>query len=107
MAPKLWPQRKTLPLWRQLLDAGNDAWVANGELLRGGHDISPSSLCRLLHRWTDRGWLERRGWFERRRAESDDRVVSWRLTLHGRTQVRLMIDDDERERAISRDRRTR
>lgn len=89
---KLWPKRKTLPLWRALLDAGNDVWVPTAALLEA-HPITSGPMSLLLNRWLDRGWLEREQLTLGRPAE-------WRLTLHGRSQVRLMIEDDERERAV-------
>lgn len=93
----LWPLRSTLPLWRALLDAGNDVWVDTAVVFAAWGGRSRGSMSTLLHRWKGRGWLEHRV------VPSDDLpqgATQWRLTFNGRIQVRLMIEDDDRERAV-------
>ena len=74
----------TKPLLRVLLDAGNDAWVANAELLAVHRPRKATTLSEILRRLMERGWLERR---------AENNRAFWRLTLAGRIAARRILGE--------------
>jgi hypothetical protein len=86
-----WPKRTTLPIWQHLLDAGADTWVTNTDLLAAIPQTLRSNLSGTLLRWRSRGWVDREI------GGGGGNRVRWRLTLHGRQQVRRMLADVARD----------